>query len=167
MRGHSTITTGLLMTLWRGSRIQGLIIKVLVVTIVAAAFRTTRSVIGTLDARGFLRGSVGSYFIKKTILILTFAEPILWVWFLVVPFFAVVMMYRASEERPEGQKSAAGGAPLTRRNEIGCRIPLGFGLSKGAGVDLAFFSFVFPPQEPFNPPNDRSMRKFDPSMKNT
>jgi hypothetical protein len=42
--------------------------------------------------------------------------------------------------------------------------PFGFGLSKGAGVDVAFFLFVPPAQKPFSTPNSRSTLIFDFSL---
>ncbi len=95
------------MQLWRGTRLQGLIIKVLVVALVVAGFRATLFAFGALDKRHFLHGSARHYLIEKAMAAMISLEPLLWVWFLVVPLFGVAMMYKVHQQNSEEQKSVS------------------------------------------------------------
>jgi hypothetical protein len=99
--------TRLLMKMWRGTRLQGLIIKFLVVTLVVTGFRATLFALGALDKRHFLHGSARHYLIEEPMVVMISVEPVLWVWFLVVSLFGVAIMYKVHQQKPEEQKSVS------------------------------------------------------------
>ena len=97
----------LLLRLARGSRLQGFILKVLVALFVVAGFQLILRLLGLVAKYHLLKGSAEQILVHRPMALLLFAEPVLWVWFLIVPLFGAVRMYARHKEEPQDNHNGA------------------------------------------------------------